>query len=204
MKSIRFRRAKYKLNYNLSRINIFKYIILFFLIICVFLTLNIYEKTFKPQIKELAKNKAYYIMNIAINEGVADVLNKNNLTYNDLVTFMKDSSGGVTAIMTNLITINRLKTEFSLKISEKIRDIKETTVSIPLGNLSGMEILSGLGPRFKISLVPTASTLIDFENSFVEAGINQTRHEIYLKVDSNISMLMPNGFSTSVKVAVSF
>lgn len=200
MKSYKFRRFKCKLNYNLSKINFFKYIILIILIIILISTANIYNNVFKPQLKQLAENKAYYLCNIAINEGVADVLYKNEISYDELVTFMKDDSGSITGIMTNLITVNRLKSEFTVTINGKIQNIEKAEIYIPMGNLTGMELLSGLGPKLNIYLIPTSTTLIDFKNSFIEAGINQTRHEIYLEVKSIISILMPNNFTTKTEV----
>ena len=201
MKNVKIRRFKNRLNYNLSRIKLFKYIIIIFLIFLFVSGLLVYENTFKPQVKSLAKSKAYYLLNIAINKGVSDVIEKNKLCYDDLVTFIKDDSGNITGIMTNLMAVNRLKTEFTLAINEKIENTKKTEIYIPIGNLTGMEIFSGLGPRFKIELIPSAATIVDFKNSFTEAGINQTRHEIFLVVDSEISMLMPNSLSVSTKVS---
>jgi len=200
MKSVKYRRMKNKLNYNLSRIHIFKYIILIFLIVTLIFTLNIYNNVFKPQLKQLAENKAYYLCNIAVNEGVADVLYKNQISYEDLATFLKNSDGEITGIMTNLIAVNRLKTEFTVTINNKIQNIEKAEIYIPMGNLSGIELFSGLGPKIHIYLIPTSVTLIDFKNSFAEAGINQTRHEIFLEVKSIINILMPNKLTAKTEV----
>ena len=42
------------------------------------------------------------------------------------------------------------------------------------------------------------SSSAHFENAFTSAGINQTKHQIYLVVDVYVSILLP-GFSTTTK-----
>ena len=42
-----------------------------------------------------------------------------------------------------------------------------------------------------------------FENEFVSAGLNQTKHNIVLHIDVYVSILLP-GFTTATKVSNSF
>ncbi len=200
MKSLNCRRIKSNIKHSIYKINFFKYAVISILLFLLFFSIYTYTNTFKPQLKKLASNKVYYICNLAINEGVSDVLYKNQITYDDLVTFLKNESGEITGIMTNLIAVNRLKTEFTVNINNKIHNIEKAEIFIPTGNLTGIEFLSGIGPRIHIYIIPTATTLIDFKNSFEEAGINQTRHAIYLVVKTVMSVLLPDTESISTEV----
>jgi sporulation protein YunB len=200
MKSLNSRRIKSSIKHNIYKINLFKYGTISVLIFLIIFSLYTYSNTFKPQLRKLASDKVYYICNLAINEGVSDVLYKNQITYDELVTFLKNENGEITGIMTNLIAVNRLKTEFTVNINNKIQNIEKAEIFIPTGNLTGIEFLSGTGPRIQIYIIPTATTLIDFKNSFEEAGINQTRHEIYLEVKTEMSVLLPDSESISTEV----
>lgn len=200
MKSVKCRRIKYKMKYKASKMHLLRYVFLLFFILVTVFTFNTYYNIFRPQIKKLAEDRAYNICNIAVNEGVGEVLKKHNINYYELITFLKDTEGNVTGIMTNLITVNRLKTELMSLINKKISQINKTKISVPLGNLLGNEFLSGIGPYIDIYIVPSSTTSIEFENEFKEAGINQTRHSIYLNVVNKVSVLMPDKVSHGIKV----
>ena len=199
-KSPGLRRLTFKLKTSVSRISFFKIICVFLIALVFFLLINIYNNSYKPQIKNISEQKANYILNNAVNNGINEVILKNELLYDDMVTLMSDNEGKVSALMTNLVTMNRLKSEFTLNINEKINDLTETTIEIPLGNLTKIDTLSGLGPKLKVKLVPSGRVAIDFKNSFSEAGINQTKHEIYLEVISTASVLMPTGIYSKTEV----
>ena len=75
-----------------------------------------------------------------------------------------------------------------------------TTLSIPIGTLTGSSLLAGRGPTVKVKMQSVGSTTASFRNTFSSAGINQTRHQILLDVTVSVSILLP-GFRTSTKVS---
>ena len=50
----------------------------------------------------------------------------------------------------------------------------------------------------RVRMQSVGSSSAHFENAFTSAGINQTKHQIYLVVDVYVSILLP-GFSTTTK-----
>lgn len=200
MKSPGLRRFKFKLKHTISKISFFKIISILIIVGSFFTFINIYNNSYKPQITKLSESRANYILNNAVNQGINEVILNNNLIYDDLVSIIYDNEGKVSALMTNLVAANRLKSEFSVMINEKINNLESTTITIPLGNLTKIDTLSGLGPKLKVKLIPSGKVKIDFKNAFVEAGINQTKHEIYLDITSTASILMPTGIYTKTEV----
>ncbi len=61
---------------------------------------------------------------------------------------------------------------------------------IPLGDLIGGDYFTGRGPRLTFRLSMTGTALTDLTSSFTSAGINQTRHELLLKVEMNLSVVL--------------
>lgn len=193
------RRFRFLIRQKLASISFLKVLLAGTVIVLFFVFINIYNTTYKPQIKKLAQSKGNYILNIAVNNGINKVISQNDLVYTDLVTVLKDDTGKITGLMTNLVGANRLRSEFSLKISDELNSLNCVPIFIPLGNLTKIDTLSGLGPKIKINLIPAGSVKVDFKNSFSEAGINQTKHEIYLETSVSASLLIPAGIYEKVE-----
>jgi hypothetical protein len=58
----------------------------------------------------------------AINKAVADKITSGDLNYKDLISFEKDESGNVTALITDMSKVNILKSEISPTIIKIITD----------------------------------------------------------------------------------
>ena len=72
-----------------------------------------------------------------------------------------------------------------------------------MGTLAGSPLLAGRGPLIRVRMQSVGSSSAHFENAFTSAGINQTKHQIYLVVDVYVSILLP-GFSTVTKVSSTY
>ena len=56
-----------------------------------------------------------------------------------------------------------------------------------------MALLEGLGPGITVRMLPVGSVTTDFKAEFTSAGINQTRHRIYLEAVARVDLVLPNG-----------
>ncbi len=159
----------------------------------------ILQASIGPVMEEVAviysQNTASRIIESAIYETMAET----NHQYEDYVRLIKDVNGKVQALKTDVIAVNTLKSRASLRILEKLQDEKIGSFDIPLGTLIGSNLLSGTGPDITIRLVPIGSVVGTAENSFSSAGINQTRHQIMLRVSVTLKAVLPN---TTVETVV--
>ena len=106
------------------------------------------------------------------------------------IDFEKNDRGEVTAISSNMARINAL----SAKILDRVvgaTDNRTLVVEIPLGNLTGISLLVGRGPAVPVRIIALTSSRVEFHNSIVTAGINQTKHQISLEVIVDIDILIP-------------
>ncbi len=158
---------------------------------------QIYNKSFKPIIKQVALYQAEQLSTTAISEGIIKVIDSTKVSYEDIVDISRTPDGSLTTLSVNLYKINKLKSEVILLINDIINSRDKIRIFIPLGNITGIELFSGAGPMIPIELVPAGNTFADFDNKFTEAGINQTKHTVALKITSKISMLMPNNLSVA-------
>ena len=141
---------------------------------------------------DIAVSDASDIVTVRINNAIADLMRDEDYSGDYFVTFEKAQGGEVTAISCNMARINAL----SAKILERVVDVTEnytTTVRIPAGNLTGISLLMGRGPKIPVDIITLTSSRVGFNNSIVTAGINQTKHQITLKVMVDIDVLVPWG-----------
>jgi len=147
----------------------------------IFATLSRFSPTVAKVSLKLLEANATRIINTAVTESIGDGIN-----YESLVTITYSPSGTITAITADTNELNRLKSSLTLNILSKLEDLGSQGFSVPLGNLTDILLFSGVGPKIPFRIVPYGSATVDFRNSFTSAGINQTRHEIYIDITADV------------------
>lgn len=153
------------------------------LIVCTYAT------TMKT-IRNVAQSEMENVANAAIHTAVRDA-SMNGGNYTDLVNIYRDQSGRIQSLTLDTAKANRLKSDIALKTLQYLNERERSEISIPIGNFTGSEFLSGIGPEVKLKIIPCNIANIDFESSFTQAGINQVRHTITVRVNVNIGALLP-------------
>ena len=59
------------------------------------------------------------------------------------------------------------------------------------GGFSGINLLSGKGPKIKVEIETVGNVETDLKSEFLEQGINQTLHRVFLQVKCKVSILTP-------------
>jgi len=167
-----------------------KAIILFpFILVTLILFLCFFEIRVRPIISSLALSNVKNLSVRIISGVVNDTMEKQKIKYSDLINFEKNEKGEISATTLNAIEVNKLKAKLIADIEKEISSIDTITVKIPLGNLLNQSMLSGVGPRIRIKIIPVGNVLIDINNNIITAGINQTKHEVYFEVKCSVSVL---------------
>lgn len=125
----------------------------------------------------------------AINDAVYQTLSK-NLDYDDLVEIERDENGDVSAIAANALKINKIARDTAALSQKYLQSAGDDGILIPLGALTGIEALAGVGKRISIDILPVCSVVCAFSSDFTSVGINQTKHSIYLNVIADVSIVM--------------
>ncbi len=141
-------------------------------------------------------NTVNRIVSAAVNEAVAD----GEIDYQNFVIFDKDDTGHITALRSNVAEVNRMQGRIADEILARLAEVSTSELEIPLGTLTGSALLAGRGPNLHVRMQAVGSASATFRNQFTAAGINQTRHQIFLDVDVYMSILLP-GMKTSTKVS---
>lgn len=153
----------------------------------------------EPILSSMATARVSNTVNRIVVEAVSDAIQGGEIDYGILVEFEKDADGRVTALKSNMAAFNRLQARIADDILLRLSEVSTSTLSIPVGTLTGSSLLAGRGPLIRVKMQSVGSTTASFRNTFSSAGINQTRHQILLDVNVNVSILLP-GFRTSTRV----
>ena len=139
---------------------------------------------------QIAVSDASDIVTVQINKTVAQLMGERDYGNDYFVVLEKNDRGEVTAISSNMARINAL----SAQILDRVvgaTDNRTLRVEIPLGNLTGISLLMGRGPSVPVQIIAMTSSRVEFKNSIVTAGINQTKHQIKLEIHVDIDILIP-------------
>lgn len=150
------------------------------------------EQNLSQTVLDMAYARAYSMavetMNHAVEKTVAQ-----GVAYEELIETHTDAQGRVTMLRANTVRMNEIAAKTALMAEKELNSYENQFVEIPLGAALGIRVLSGFGPRLHVQILPVGAVRTDFGTEFQSAGINQTRHRIFLTLRSTVSLIVPTG-----------
>lgn len=128
-----------------------------------------------------------------INNLMQDEVFSDPETYENMVILERDSENHVTALRTDVIAIGQIKAELVNGLFERLEDLEQTTVEVPLGSVFAPNFFSGMGPVVDVGMAGLTQMEAEFVSAFSSAGINQTRHNIIIEIHAGFRILTPFG-----------
>lgn len=129
----------------------------------------------------------------AINAAISEQIDEGEFDYERMVTIEKDTQGTVTAVRTNIEELNRLKTSVLKRLDAKLESLSLEQLSVPIGSVLLPELFSGRGPNVPMRILAVRTADATFQNSFSDAGINQTLHSIMIDIHICITIMTWTG-----------
>lgn len=154
----------------------------------------------KPVMTSMATARVSNLVNRIVSAAVKEAVENGDIDYQNFVIFEKDETGHITALRSNVAEVNRMQGQITDEILHRLSEVATSELEIPLGTLTGSALLAGRGPSLFVRMQAVGSASAAFRNQFTAAGINQTRHQIFLDVDVYMSILLP-GMKTSTRVS---
>jgi sporulation protein YunB len=171
----------------------FKRFKIFVAIVCVFIIalFFFFQRNVTNVLISISEATIRSITTVAVNDAIYYTLN-DALRYEDLVTISRDDEGNVTSITTNSLKINRIARDTAYLSQENLNKMSAEGILVPIGALTGIEALAGFGQNINIKIIPISNVECRFVSKFESAGINQTKHSLYLELVSDISIILPS------------
>ncbi|MEI3338425.1 MAG: sporulation protein YunB [Clostridium sp.] len=111
--------------------------------------------------------------------------------YDEMIIINRDNEGNINLIQANTMKLNYLASKLSVECNKTLQSMGEVGMKVPLGWISKNSAFYRLGPKINVKIEPIGNMNVIYESKFESAGINQTRHTIYLKVESKIRIAVP-------------
>ncbi len=150
------------------------------------------EQNLSQTMLDLAFARAYSMAVETINRAVDQVVSS-GIRYEELVETSLDAEGRVSMLRANTIRMNEIATQTALTAEAELNSIENQSIDIPLGAAMGIRFLAGSGPSIPVRIVSVGAVNTNFETAFESAGINQTRHKIFLSLRTTVSLIIPTG-----------
>ncbi len=150
------------------------------------------EQNLSQTMLDMAFARAYSMAVETINRAVKQVTAQ-GVSYEELIDAQLDANGRVSMLRANTMRMNELAAQTALLAEEELNSFENQFVEIPLGAALGIRFLSGFGPRLAVQILPVGAVHTSFDTEFESAGINQTRHKIFLTIRTTVSLIVPTG-----------
>ena len=150
------------------------------------------EQNLSQTLLDMAFAKAYSMAVETLNRAVHTVTD-DGVSYDELVDTQLDVEGRVSMLRANTMRMNALAAQTAMVAEQELNSFENQFVEIPLGAALGIRFLSGFGPRIPVQILPVGAVNTDYDTEFETAGINQTRHKIFLTLRASVSLIIPTG-----------
>ena len=159
-----------------------------FLLVVAFVSI---DSRLRPLIQNYGLMSARRSAMMAVHTGVERVLSNEDVSYGEFITVLRNEEGRVMSAETEVMAINRLKAAVSNAAMRELSLYEEQTTRIPLGNLIGGSFFTGRGPFLSVPIHTSGAVITTLSGEFTDAGINQTKHSLYLDVKVMMTAALP-------------
>lgn len=164
-----------------------KITIIILILIIALETASLLLNYMNPIFKQVSTYEAKKLATIVANDQTTKVMQ--NYNYDSMFSIEKNEEGNVSMIQMNMYRVNIIISDIAYYIQEEMKRPENASVLIPMGNLLGVDLLSGYGPNIKMKVVLLGNVETDLRSEFIAKGINQTLHRVYLQIDCPVQIL---------------
>ena len=173
-----------------SRIKIllFRTVCVLISVLTVFLLL---DARIRPMIKNIAVVQAQNYAAVSAGKSIPQILRQTGSDYESLVDIQRDTDGNIVSVQTDAMQLNLIKSAINSSVASALSELSAKQLGIPLGSLTGLALLNGRGPKINVIVSITGSAQTSLISTFDSAGVNQTRHRVYLKTVVTMLIVFP-------------
>lgn len=150
------------------------------------------ERALRPVLAAAARYQVRSQVTAAVEQWAARDLQERGVDYSDFVTITRNEAGEITALSADMARLNLLRAELSAHLLERLED-SQLELTVPVGSLLPLEPTWARGPELHLRALALGTASAEFESEFTSAGLNQTRHRLWLELSVPVTVLLPGG-----------
>lgn len=166
------------------------FLTIFTLIITV-LFIFLFERFGVPVGRQLARERIVTMINRSINNAVKQTAQEQGITADNLYTAHFNDKGQLSYLEVNSLLINSICADTARILSEDMNSMGGSAVYLPLGTITGINLLSHSGPKIPLYLTPSGSAVADYETTMESAGIGQVNFKVWLVTETEVGIVNP-------------
>lgn len=160
---------------------------LFYILVSVLVIVVVFELTIRDRVELAIIAQVKSISYNTVDKVVCEYIDKNSYICDSMLQIEYDERNNVKSITENAKFVNKFKTDISTTAKSSIDNImKQYGIGVKLGNFTGLNIISDLGPEIPIDVDATTTIKCIVNSEFETAGVNQTIHRMILTVYGDI------------------
>lgn len=157
------------------------------------------DLSLSPIIESVTTYECHAALDQLINRSVSDELKQEETEYGKLVELVTGDNGEIISVESNSVNINLLKAGISERMNRELRDFAALEIMIPIGTLTGIQMLHGKGFNVGMTVTPIGYADTRLKSEFTSAGLNQTHHRILVEITVKADAIVL-GYSTDVTI----
>ncbi|NLZ48448.1 MAG: sporulation protein YunB [Clostridiales bacterium] len=166
-------------------------IILIILLILVNIFVFLMDKSIMPTLLAIADGEMRAKAAVTINNCIIKEFG-DDFNYDEIIKVEKDNEGNIVMLKADTMKLNEIACDVALTAQNELKKMGQVGLDIPFSYVAKNNILSGFGPNITVKMKPIGYIETKYISTFESAGINQTRHRIFVEVKTKIRMTLPS------------
>lgn len=150
----------------------------------------ILDKVVTPTVMAVAdaemRAKSMEIINTSILKEYSKQFN-----YDDIIKVEKDEQGNISMLKADTLKMSKIASDVALNSQKELKALGHIGIKVPIGYIFNNNILANIGPDVSVKMEPIGYIETKYQSEFESAGINQTRHKIYVQVYAKVRIIIP-------------
>lgn len=166
-------------------------IILIVLLIIINIVLFVFDRSIMPTLLAVADGEMRSKTAVIINNCIIKEFG-NDFNYDEIIKVEKDNEGNIVMLKADTMKLNQIACDVALSSQNELKKMGQVGLELPISYVAKNNILSGVGPNITVKMQPIGYIETRYISTFEGAGINQTRHRIFVEVKTKIRIILPS------------
>lgn len=157
---------------------------------------NYVDEEIKPTVQALAEYECRSITTQVMNDAILAQIQSAPAQYEQLYLVQTDENGRVVSVQANSAAMNMARLTLVAAVEDAMQALPQKEIVIPFGSLTSHSLLGGVGPGWRISLLPQGYVEGEILEQVEAVSINDTRYEAVLELRVTVNMILDGRTST--------